>query len=153
MKTEIWQNENGENLGTEELKVVSSKWTLEEWEHYQANGLDKISLSPDFLEDGNDIETVFSDEVNLWDLIASGIPSNLQPVLPSLKNSLDSLKGKEYRVIKFYYLDGFTDKQISKLLNEKIDTVRQRRLRATRKLKNALAIDKEASDSLLHVTI
>ena len=39
MKTEIWQNENGENLGTEELKVVSSKWTLEEWEHYQANGL------------------------------------------------------------------------------------------------------------------
>lgn len=50
----------------------------------------------------------------------------------------NKLKEEDRTIIILYYMDRFTDREIGKMLNLKVNTVKTKRMRAIQKIKNIL---------------
>ena len=144
-KTKPWQDEFGRPLPDSELKEVSRNWSLEDWKEFQKRGMGICKSAGDCLGDAKEIEENFSEEDNIWDLCSNGETSaSLRPMIPALKRHLQKLAGQEYKVLKHYFVDGMTDRDIARLMDERWETVKARRKRAVKKLQRFFAEEEEA---------
>ena len=133
-KSMPWRDDLGNPLPDEKLKEVAKKWSIQDWKNFQKWGMGHGGRIGDILPEGQDIEEVFSEEDNIWDLCSSETSASMKPKIPDLKRHLRKLAGKEYRVLKHYFLDAMTDREIASLMGERWETVKTRRKRAVKKL-------------------
>ncbi len=138
-KTKPWQDEFGNLLPDSKLKEVSKNWSLKNWEEFQKKGMGTSSWVGDLLENGQDIEELFSEQNSVWDLVGSETFSGRKGKIPDLKRYVQRLNDKEYKVLKYYFADSMTDREIAGLLKENYKTVQNRRLAAIKKLRSFFA--------------
>ena len=136
-KTKVWPwtDEQGVPLSDSELKEVSKNWTIEDWKNFQKYGMRDKSRMGDLLDDARNIERKFSHVHNIWDLTAGETSSSLKGKIPTLRNGIKKLDEKSYQVLKLYYQDSMTDKQIARSMGENHRAIQARRIRAIKKLK------------------
>ena len=149
MNKKPWLDELGNPLSEKEIEKASRFWGIEEWALFQEKGMGTMNWGGDLLKTANDIEEVFSDEVSLWDFIGGEVPPKVLKKLPALKKAIQKLSGREYRVLKYYYLERMKDREIATILREKPKTVHARRQRAVKKLK--MALKQDAISSEIHI--
>ena len=134
-KVRPWTNEQGIPLPDSKLKEVSKDWTLEDWKNFQRYGMKDRSRTGDLLGEAQDIEEIFSHAHNIWDLTAGETSASLKNKVPTLRKGIRKLDEKSYQVLKLYYRDSMTDKQIAQTIGENHKAIEARRIRAIKKLK------------------
>ena len=134
-KTWPWTDEQGIPLPDSKLKEISKSWTLEDWKNFQRYGMKDRTRTGDLLCEAQDIEEKFSHAHNIWDLTAGETSESLKGKVPTLRNGIRKLDGKSYQVLKLYYRDSMTDKQIAQTMGENRKAIEARRIRTIKKLR------------------
>ena len=154
MKTEPWTDEWGNALDSRELEKASRYWTAEDWKRFQQAYPEDLGPCGVQLDNANEIETAFGDdEISLWDFIGDDVPTHLLEKLPELKAVIEGLPNIQYQILRCFYLEKKTDREIAELFWKPRSSVTWIRSKARKKLLNALEEDKRKGFLKCHITI
>ena len=148
-----WLDEFENPLSERELERATNTWTFKDWEEFQRDYPEKLRDCAVLCDKAEDIETTFADdEASLWDFIGDDVPMHILNKLPELKTTIKGLSGTQYRILRYFYLEGKTDSEIARIFRKLRPTITMARTRAIKKLTYALKKDKDQGLLGVHIT-
>lgn len=147
-----WLDDDGRERSIEELQVLSRSWDGDTWERYLKNSVEKSqkesSLKKGFYSDFLSTECICFSE-----LIDDG--ENLKKYkqfFPLVEQAINKLSGSKLRLLKLYYVEGLTDREIAHRLKEKVSTIKMRRHRVIKEIRKNLFLDRANSQGEMNIS-